>query len=823
MTLHEAIKLILQEQGKPMAAGDIAEMINERELYTRKDGLPVSEAQINARVENHQDTLGSEFGKIRLAADDLVTQSVFKYQQKITNAHYLNEDNADGLSRKAFIDSLKEILNEDDQDTNVNVVRESVSPYGNVAYMGLAKLETAYKLFNWYLLQNSDVNLVISDKLALFLSELKWFRKGAHRISAVSNYSQHYLLKIASENQESSFDMVNLKEAHAAMDYDLSQITNHYVKEMLVKYSVNPSADINAKISTGIFIPPFGNNKAAMTEFYAYLSRCIENPKWDRAIVLVASSFLFSGAKDVKLLRENIAKSGYLDSVVQLPSNMLDKTGIKTNLLLLNFTEKREDIFFFDASSDTEYSSPDVLNEKKVIRNTSIFTQKSDVKQYNFDLSPSRYVFEPDTGQLEPGYSLLSVAKLIVSQKRGVSIKKGLYAGGEHKIIRTREIDGDSYYFSPDSSSLGIDPDVLGSKSKYLIKAGVVLSALNKKLSAKIISGNESYLPGQGVFWVSLNEKIILKEYFIQQLREKYVSEQVDKFSKTAAISRLSLKDFLQFQIKVPSLEKQKDLMLLEMQDIKSKKEAPNVSEKEVDFMSTLEHSLKQPTSGLGNDLNTLRNFLSNKSNSGDSLDLNESVVQLYNSDTPEQVGMYTLSSTLKRMARAVTDINYILQQARSITIVGAKPTLDIVKMNRFVKNLISENSEIDFRVKGNAEIMADKKQLRILFNNLIQNAKHHGFKENTLNPTIWIEIKPKDELSIEVSVRNNGKPLPPEFTIEDFLAKGNQSKQDVGSGFGGYLIGQILKNHNGKIELVKNANFGMLPHNVEFLITLLK
>src|SRR5690606_33570183 len=106
------------------------------------------------------------------------------------------------------------------------------------------------------------------------------------------------------------------------------------------------------------------------------------------------------------------------------------------------------------------------------------------------------------------------------------------------------------------------------------------------------------------------------------------------------------------------------------------------------------------------------------------------------------------------------------------------------------------------FHISGKAELFADKNQLRILFNNIIQNARQHGFKQMENKPTIWINVEPKDELSIKISIGNNGKPLPPEFTIDDFLAKGKSSKQEVGSGFGGFLIGQILKNHKGEIEL---------------------
>src|SRR5690606_27434397 len=109
-----------------------------------------------------------------------------------------------------------------------------------------------------------------------------------------------------------------------------------------------------------------------------------------------------------------------------------------------------------------------------------------------------------------------------------------------------------------------------------------------------------------------------------------YVLDQVKKYSKGAVIVRLSLKDFLQIQVKVPSLEMQKDLLLADIRNFPMRARGQSISESEIDYIKTLEHSLKQPSSGLGNDLSSLRNFLHNKSKTGEPLNINESVVPLF-------------------------------------------------------------------------------------------------------------------------------------------------------------------------------------------------
>ncbi len=53
MKLHEAIQEVIRENGKAMTFTEIAKQINAKNLYTRKDGLPVPASQISARVKNY--------------------------------------------------------------------------------------------------------------------------------------------------------------------------------------------------------------------------------------------------------------------------------------------------------------------------------------------------------------------------------------------------------------------------------------------------------------------------------------------------------------------------------------------------------------------------------------------------------------------------------------------------------------------------------------------------------------------------------------------------------------------------------------------------
>jgi hypothetical protein len=65
MYLHEAITHVLIENNRPMTSNEIAEEINKRKLYLRKDRKPIKPSQIAARINNHPELFVRENEYIR--------------------------------------------------------------------------------------------------------------------------------------------------------------------------------------------------------------------------------------------------------------------------------------------------------------------------------------------------------------------------------------------------------------------------------------------------------------------------------------------------------------------------------------------------------------------------------------------------------------------------------------------------------------------------------------------------------------------------------------------------------------------------------------
>lgn len=833
MTLHEAIEMILQEVGKPMTSRALADIVNERNLYRRKDGLPVSASQVITRVGNYDKIFVKENGKVKLLKNDFVSLEFQKYRNIL--AHASESSYRSGRSNKMnlLLDTLEELIDEIDLRKSNSFINEPTEVYGNDIGESRNKLKVAYKLCKWFFQQSNNTRGVLTDRFISIITGLDWFRETHNDIKVDFNGYHHFLLNLASENLSSTFK-INLGD-HLALSKENPQIfdVNFLISKLIGKSNGNYFLS-STKLNTGIFIPPFGKKGNSLSPVPIEFEKIIEEiessyPTIDKAILIVPSGVLTNSKQSFIEARNKIIFSNVLESVISFPNGMMEQTAINLSILLFDFKNRNNEIFFYDASeklSEDHYQTLNIINRKEVIPDLSIRLSSEEIDTDYFQLNPKRYTFNPRELNLKPGYIKYTIGKLSIEAKSGVRFKNrnSIYAGGEYKLIRTSEIAKQSLYFEPKSSMLGIDHDELDNSKNHLVSGGLVVSGFNKKIKTSILSKDQTFALGQDVYWIKPKENLVIEEYLVQELYKPYVVKQVEYYSKGRTIARLSKKDFLNIEVQIPSLEVQKDILVKAYRKTETEFQTNVVSNKELDFIKTLKHSLKQPASGIGNDLVSLKTFLNKKVTSGDSIDIQETIVPIFDTDTPEQIEMHTLSNTLDRMARAVTDIDYILEQAMLIITAGSSPIKSNIELKPFLVNLKAENPDIIINVTGKSlEILADRKQLRILINNFIENAKRHGFKNDILVPTVWIEIKSKDALSIQISIRNNGKSLPPDFTIEDFLAKGSSSKEDVGSGFGGFLIGQILNNHKGTVELVETPQFGILPHNVEFLITLPK
>lgn len=74
LTLHEAIAIVLGKKGNPwMTVQEIADEVNRRELYWRRDRKPLEPNQVHARTKNYAHMFEKDGPRIRLRQADMLS------------------------------------------------------------------------------------------------------------------------------------------------------------------------------------------------------------------------------------------------------------------------------------------------------------------------------------------------------------------------------------------------------------------------------------------------------------------------------------------------------------------------------------------------------------------------------------------------------------------------------------------------------------------------------------------------------------------------------------------------------------------------------
>lgn len=833
MTLHEAIKLILIENNGSLSAREIADKINDRKLYLRADKVPVPSSQISARVNNYPNLFASSNGKINLVEKDEVSLGYQKIRNEI--AHTISYSNLNYEERiQLLIDKLKKYLNIDNEDDTNNTLNEPKVEYVQDSNQNFnptlsndsnKKFLTAYQLIEWIAQQNHKVfNIVFSENFYEIIAGLNWFEKGAIEITPHIQNSIHFLLKIAIVNKYAQFHLKTTPSIiYDTTNKELSGL-NSFVSDLINKsYKKGINIEENQKVA--IIIPPFYYKKNQSFEPILNIINA-SNKAYNKALIIAPMGQLFSAkAMDVDA-RKQLIKSQTLESVISLPDGMMRNAGIKLSLLLFNFSKPNKEVYFLDA---TAYKQPNEvskhINNKKQLSKQSMRVGLKEIKDKSYSLLPNEYL--KDTLELTPkkGETIYQLKDLVISKAIGKHVNQEHHnSWGEYKLIRTSVLDNNATYLPNVKKLSGVDHDLVEQFKYKLVSDGIVISEFSKNLKYNVLPKNEKFVLSAGVFWLKLKSNIILEEYLINEFKKEYVQDQVHQLTKGSVIPRIALKDLLKINFLVPGIDEQKNCLLENIRISGESDSLQQNNDQDADFIKLLQHTLRQPFSGFSNDFSSLNKYLQKKNDYQESLSFQDTITPVFPDDTPEMIETQKLHKTLERIQRAINDMEYILDKADEF--LKAETTHKVsVNIKELIHKTIEHYPNLHIEVSGpEVNIDVDRSQLRYLLNNFIENAKKHGFNRDIKNPTIWIEIvDKKDQHLVEIAIRNNGKALPSEFTIENFLAKSHSGNEDIGSGFGGYLIGRIIKNHRGDIQLTDKNLLDLKPYNIEFLITLPK
>ena len=137
--------------------------------------------------------------------------------------------------------------------------------------------------------------------------------------------------------------------------------------------------------------------------------------------------------------------------------------------------------------------------------------------------------------------------------------------------------------------------------------------------------------------------------------------------------------------------------------------------------------------------------------------------------------------------------------------------------MERYIRgweNYGSKTFSIEFYCDGDFEventILANETALAIMMDCLLDNANRHGFhKMSSPDNKVKIHLDQTtlgNKHAVIIAVGNNGKPMPKDFSIDDYITSGKFGIDTGRSGLGGSHVYKIVSSMDGTLDFISEA-----------------
>jgi hypothetical protein len=867
MTLHDAIREVLIEKGLPMTATSIAGEINRRKLYGNGKEELVSANQIKLRVENYPDLFQVKAGRIYPVIDEFsnileeqIKKKLFELKQD------LEQEGVFGTRRihiDIFFPFIIELIErqrswkkgsgyfhysnltiEDFNIDETNQFKFNGINFGGESQEVLKEVlelinkhedlsRLINKFFYWMDPERRDIPDYgfIAEGLSYILSRSILFERPVHIVSPEDSMP-NLLLELNSIGKLHSYGLIfderkrhlNSLTQKVLRVSGINKLNKEFyeISNNISKIGIFLSTDKHFRTLNNDEIRSFGRFPDKFSQLLELLSS--QTNKLDGAIVAISTRDLERGGGYVEF-RRFIMEMGCLRSIISIS----DEFSSMDHLLVLDMTSRYSDVQFMDLSTMSDihllHSKDGLvtnLNSRRPQHLLSTVVSYEQIRLNNFGWLPKGYLL--DALEVKPTsnnnvYELASIGEII--ENRASIDRDTLYEDGTVKYIRTRDLHRDELYLDVKSDHSGIDQEQVSERFQIIEPGYIVVSLQGNRPKFNILKGQEGtrYITERNIAFFKPSSSFSA-EYIVSELKREYVHEQFDIIRTGVTVPRISAEDLGKVRIRVPSIEMQQKSVIDQhfTQEVEGKQDDRKDELRK--YIGTIKHTLKQPLATLTEDIKNIKEYLEELEAKG-LIDLDRLMVQPLPGQKAEELGVASLRNTLIRSSQAASEMHWRLEQSESLMNVA---TMAMKKNVRSIKGYLEErmkthNKGIKYKVSGKQdEIEMDEKFWGILIDNLLDNAKKHGFKNIEIPEVLFVVTTEKNiEGSglVVVNYYNNGSPFPKDFDIKRFLSDRETNDRTAGDGFGGFLIGKIIERHNGTIELVPQGKIDQPGYNV--------
>ncbi|MDE6754814.1 MAG: N-6 DNA methylase [Muribaculaceae bacterium] len=555
-----------------------------------------------------------------------------------------------------------------------------------------------------------------------------------------------------------------------------------------------------------------------------------------KLVCIVSANFLFRKDNKVRAVRESLIRDKAISAIVMLPSNIFSGSSIAQAAIVLTKGIENKEIHFGDASGHTRFA-------KSVYRATT-FDLESFMDAFEADIEDTQEGFEPcedQTGIAVP-YEKLVGSELTPSLYLAPKPENGIPLSDlVEKLPELRCKDISVEYFLTGSSI----PAAMHRKPFVPIKAeNEKFSTVKKYVQVPenavilaIVSGNVRTVYTEGFTgkiafpdgFINVLKPIngISAKYLAAILSTRIVADQIKAQTVGLTIPYLNKLDLSQVLVPVHDTVEEREKFIAEvlsseMSDLEGELQEMIDSQKR-EVRST-RHAMVQTLSSLSSNWEQLKLFANKKGG------------KISFTDTIGRVNPISVENLLTSIGYAISTLE---RQVESLRFERADWGEDVeINPYRFINEYISTHSTPNVKMvnvgsDNSADIpdlnevtgevtyyhidsmnffYAPKRLLERIFNNIVANAKAHGFTPESEYPEIrfdWQEING----DIVITIANNGLPLKEGVTSDDVLMSGfstslNESASDgtLHSGQGGFEI-KSLMNGLGSVEVIAESD----------------
>ena len=590
-----------------------------------------------------------------------------------------------------------------------------------------------------------------------------------------------------------------------------------------------------------------------------------------RMLVILPITALFKDREDRKL-REFLLRRDWVEAVVTLPGGILYTTAVPVAILIVNknkSAERKSNVLFVNASSlevNSKSKMYNSLSEEHVDCIVEIFKSYNNecdgyltqhvavidtekVIANNCNLNAKRYAapFIRELERLSSQGSLLQLSSIFKAASPAVWVDKS-----DHTLLSLPFVAKEDVALSFADHQLQIRKlrtfnQQEEAEGRLVRESVLILNRSGNRIRVSFFEYRGSpILMSRQLMVFGINESVVFVEYLVLQLHTPLFEQQLNMFKSDHESNAMSEGVFAQLQIVLPAMSTQekmiKDTKLLLLQEEEQKVEnlrhrlnldKQEAQTKQSKIISSLQHELGNRLPAILNEFKNLRDYLRDKADYAEQIDMKEPIFPVFEDEMLNDSGADNLGQVLQRIeSMLIHSINSIDATGHIIRAEKERMKLQYVEIKSFLGELAQLYAS-DKRFSLQIEVvqdesgkeltistMLDKAQMTTAFGNLIENAKVHGFVENKKYLICFRVGLSPDKREVIIEYKNDGRPFPKNFSFQDFISYGQYAGDTGHSGIGGYLISQIIENHDGTL-MYREKTDKHDPFKVQFEIVL--